>query len=159
MQAQGVAVLEGKPKLYNGTIDCYRKVIAEGGVLNLWTGYAPNVLRNSIINAAELASYDQYKQMALESGYFKDGTLCHLFCGTCAGFTAVIVGSPVDVLKTRMMQAAKGQYKNPLDCFMQTLKQEGPLAFYKGFGPNFVRLAGWNCVMFLTLEKVKAMMA
>lgn len=61
MQAQGVAVLEGKPKLYNGTIDCYRKVIAEGGVLNLWTGYAPNVLRNSIINAAELASYDQYK--------------------------------------------------------------------------------------------------
>lgn len=69
-----------------------------------------------------------------------------------AGITACIVGSPVDVLKTRVMNAPSGMYSNPLDCVYKTLMNEGPKAFYKGFIPNACRLAGWNCVMFLTLE-------
>lgn len=75
-----------------------------------------------------------------------------------AGFTATCVGSPVDVLKTRLMNAAPGEYKNPLDCVAKTYKEGGLGGFYKGFGPNVARIAGWNCIMFLTLEKVKSMM-
>jgi len=33
------------------------------GVGALWTGLGPNIARNGIINAAELASYDQVKQV------------------------------------------------------------------------------------------------
>ena len=33
------------------------------GFRALWTGVGPNVARNAIINAAELASYDQVKQV------------------------------------------------------------------------------------------------
>jgi len=33
------------------------------GFTALWTGLGPNVARNAIINAAELASYDQVKQV------------------------------------------------------------------------------------------------
>lgn len=58
MQGQGVRISQGLPKLYKNSFDCYGKCIAEGGVKNLWTGWGPNVARNSIINAAELASYD-----------------------------------------------------------------------------------------------------
>lgn len=58
MQAQGVGKLDGIPPKYSGSIDCYRQLVAEGGVANLWTGWGPNVMRNSVINAAELASYD-----------------------------------------------------------------------------------------------------
>jgi len=47
-----------KPKLYNGTIDCYRKTYAAGGLPGFWVGIVPNILRNSVINAAEIASYD-----------------------------------------------------------------------------------------------------
>lgn len=32
---------------------------------------------------------------------------------------------------------------------------QGPLAFYKGFLPNFGRLGSWNVIMFLTLEQVR----
>lgn len=46
-------------------MDCYRQIYKEGGLKGLWVGWGPNVMRNSIINAAELASYDQYKQMVL----------------------------------------------------------------------------------------------
>jgi|TARA_B110000305_G_C19306282_1_gene571722 hypothetical protein len=65
-------------------------------------------MRNSVINAAELASYDQYKQTFLAKGWLQDGIPCHLVCGSLAGFNACVVGSPVDVLKTRIMNAAPG---------------------------------------------------
>jgi solute carrier family 25 uncoupling protein 8/9 len=57
--------MQGIPIKYTGSIDCYRQIYKEGGVKGLWLGWGPNVMRNSIINAAELASYDQYKQMVL----------------------------------------------------------------------------------------------
>ena len=44
--------------MYNGSIDCYKKIVAADGIGGLWTGWGPNVVRNSVINAAELASYD-----------------------------------------------------------------------------------------------------
>jgi len=42
--------------------------------------------------------------MVLEKGFLKDGIPCHLLCASMAGFTAVIFGSPVDVLKTIIMR-------------------------------------------------------
>ena len=45
-------------------------------------------------------------------------------------------------------------YKGVLDCFGQTLRKDGMLAFYNGFIPNFARLGSWNVVMFLTVEQV-----
>lgn len=116
MQAQGASSSLGVPKQYNGCIDCYKQIFKEGGVKNLWTGWGPNVMRNSVINAAELASYDQYKQTMVEKGFMKDGVLCHITCASMAGFTACCVGSPVDVLKTRIMNAAPGTFSNPLEC-------------------------------------------
>ena len=52
--------------LFRGTLDCYKKTIAERGFFGgLWFGWVPNIFRNSMINAAEIASYDQYKQMIM----------------------------------------------------------------------------------------------
>eukprot|EP00882_Tetradesmus_deserticola_P023067 GHRQ01025098.1.p2 GENE.GHRQ01025098.1~~GHRQ01025098.1.p2 ORF type:complete len:109 (-),score=4.70 GHRQ01025098.1:1124-1450(-) len=39
----------------------------------------------------------------LETGYFQDNVVTHLFAGLGAGFFAVCVGSPVDVVKSRVM--------------------------------------------------------
>jgi solute carrier family 25 uncoupling protein 8/9 len=60
LQAQARATDPSKIK-YNGALDCYRKTIAADGVAGLWVGLLPNIMRNSAINAAELATYDQYK--------------------------------------------------------------------------------------------------
>lgn len=45
----------------------------EEGLLGLWKGLGPNIARNAIINAAELASYDQIKEAMLGSGMFQVG--------------------------------------------------------------------------------------
>lgn len=70
-----------------------------------------------------------------------------------AGFTACIFGSPFDVTKTRMMA---GKYTGVIDCVSSSYKAEGFLSFYKGFTPNFMRLASWNIVMFVSYEQIKA---
>ena len=56
MQAQGRLPPAERP--YSGSLDCYSKIVREKGVTGLWVGVLPNMLRNSVINAAELASYD-----------------------------------------------------------------------------------------------------
>lgn len=114
------------------------------------------MMRNSIINAAELASYDQFKEIATQKlGMNPNATTTHIFCAFSAGFVAVCCGSPVDVLKTRLMNATPGQPTGLLSIIGHMITQEGPLAFYKGFQANFLRLGCWNVAMFLTLEKIK----
>ncbi|RVW15938.1 Mitochondrial uncoupling protein 1 [Vitis vinifera] len=173
----------GVPRRYSGSLNAYSTIVRQEGVGALWTGLGPNVARNAIINAAELASYDQVKQTILKIPGFKDNVLTHLLAGLGAGFFAVCIGSPVDVVKSRMM--GDSTYKNTLDCFVKTLKNDvceltplcshtamltnmrthinicfaGPLAFYKGFIPNFGRLGSWNVIMFLTLEQVQFQIA
>lgn len=154
MQAQGKSP-PGAPKKYPSAFASYGIIAREEGIAGLWTGLGPNVARNAIINATELATYDQVKETLLSTGYFKDNVVTHLVSGLGAGFFAVVVGSPVDVVKSRIMGDTQGQYKNILDCFVKTFQRDGPLAFYKGFIPNFGRLGSWNVVMFLTLEQAK----
>ncbi|XP_065879906.1 mitochondrial uncoupling protein 2 [Euphorbia lathyris] len=152
LQAEGKLPI-GVPGRYAGALDAYFTIARQEGLGALWTGLGPNIARNAIINAAELASYDQVKQTILQIPGFVDNILTHLLAGLGAGLFAVCIGSPIDVVKSRMM--GDSSYKNTLDCFIKTLKSEGFFAFYKGFLPNFGRLGSWNVIMFLTLEQVK----
>ncbi|KAM1040010.1 hypothetical protein ACFX13_029991 [Malus domestica] len=143
----------GVPRRYAGALDAYSTIVRQEGLGALWTGLGPNVARNAIVNAAELASYDQVKETILKIPGSTDNILTHILAGLGAGFFAVSIGSPVDVVKSRMM--GDSTYKNTFDCFVKTLKYEGFLAFYKGFLPNFGRLGSWNVLMFLMLEQAK----
>jgi len=163
LQAEG-KLPPGVARRYNGTIDAFSKILRNEGVVGFWKGVGPNIVRNSIINAAELATYDQVKQTVLANKWMEDGVPAHLVCGTAAGFCATVFGSPADVLKTRIMNQVIGpdgskQYKNAFDCIGKVLKTEGFGAFYKGFWPNFARIGTWNICMFLTFEQLKKELA
>lgn len=92
--------------------------------------------------------------MFLQYTPMKDTIYLHFVCAFLAGFSATCVGSPFDVVKTRMMNKAV-HYTGVIDCVSKTMKQEGPLAFYNGFSANFMRIGTWNICMFITLEQVK----
>ena len=64
-------------------------------------GTLPNVARNCIINVGEIVVYDIVKEMILNKGLLEDGIPCHFSAAATAGFTATLVASPVDVVKTR----------------------------------------------------------
>ena len=61
----------------------------------------------------------------------RDGIPCHLASAVVAGVTATFVASPVDVVKTRFMNAPRGRYSGVLDCARQTALKEGAGAFYR----------------------------
>jgi solute carrier family 25 uncoupling protein 8/9 len=104
LQAEGKKPA-GVPRRYNGSIDAYRKIVAEEGVKGLYSGIFPNMIRNSVMNAAELASYDQIKTSIVRRfpKTNPDSKYLHFICGLSAGFIAVVCASPVDVIKTRVM--------------------------------------------------------
>lgn len=60
MQAEG-KLPAGTPRQYPSAFKAYSIIARKEGVMGLWTGLGPNVARNAIINAAELASYDQVR--------------------------------------------------------------------------------------------------
>lgn len=139
VRLQGQGLLPPNQRPYSSSFDVYRKTLSRQGVRGLWVGYGPNVARNSIMNATELASYDSYKQMAVGLGC-PDLSMTHFMCAFLTGLTVVFVGSPVDVLKTRVMnKAAHGCTDCIPKMVRKMMKQEGPLSFYKGFTANFSR--------------------
>jgi len=154
MQTQKAAA-DGSLK-YKSALSAYRTIVKEEGVLGLWTGLGPNVGRNAVINAVELATYDTCKEMLMTTFGLPDARTTDMLAGLGAGFLAVCVGSPLDVVKSRMMGAPPGTYSGMANAFYKTLTQEGPLAFYKGFVPNFARIGSWNVVMFVTLGWLKS---
>ncbi|KAK6935770.1 Mitochondrial substrate/solute carrier, partial [Dillenia turbinata] len=143
LQAEG-KLPPGVPRRYSGAFDAYYTIVRQEGLTALWTGLGPNIARNATINAAELT--------ILRLNMVHGSVLTHLLAGLGAGFSAVCIGSPVDVAKSRMM--GDSSYRSTVDCFIKTLKNEGFFTFYKGFVPKFGRIGSWNVIMFLTLEQV-----
>lgn len=54
----------------------------------LYAGYVPNLIRNSVISAAELVSYDVSKRQYNALGV-PDGPVLYVLAGLTAGLTAV----------------------------------------------------------------------
>ena len=52
--------------------------------------------------------------------------------------------------------ANTSRYTGVLDCAIQTAKEGGLPAFYKGFTSNFARLGTFNVALFLALEQARA---
>jgi len=145
----------GGKSRYNGCFDAYRRIGQSEGVKGLWKGAIPNITRNAIVNAAELVSYDLIKEFILHRNLMHDTLPCHFTAAFCAGFITTCFASPVDVVKTRFMNSGPGIYNGAIDCAVHMYKENGVMAFYKGFVPNYMRLGTWNILTFVLFEQLK----
>lgn len=135
------ASFEGLP--YKNTFEAFKIIYKEEGIKNgLYKGVGITTLRASILTSAQLSSYDHSKYLILKSGLMNDSFPLHFLSAAISGLITTIFTSPVDVIKTRIMNDhLGGEYKNSWDCFIQTIKKDGGFkALYKGFIPNYFRL-------------------
>uniref|UniRef100_A0A3B3USM7 Uncoupling protein 2 n=1 Tax=Poecilia latipinna TaxID=48699 RepID=A0A3B3USM7_9TELE len=116
---------------YCGTIDAYKTIAKEEGIHGLWKGTGPNIARNAIVNCTELVTYDFIKDFLLTSTPLSDNLPCHFLSAFGAGLCTTVIASPVDVVKTRYMNSALGQYSSVLNCAAAMMAKEGPLTFLK----------------------------
>ena len=78
----------------------------------------------------QLCFYDQVKGLLLGTPYFTDNLVTHFTSSLCAGAIATTMTQPLDVLKTRAMNAKPGEFSGALDLVRYT-GRNGPMAFYK----------------------------
>ena len=55
----------------------------------------------------------------------------------------------------RYMNSPQGRYRGCFQCVVETAKNEGFRAFYKGFTASFTRLVAWNICLWLSYEQLK----
>ncbi|XP_076764745.1 mitochondrial dicarboxylate carrier-like [Xylocopa sonorina] len=139
---------------YKHALDGVIRVIQQEGFYQLFSGCSTATLRAALMTIGQLSFYDQVKIMLLQSGYFKDNPVTHVISSVFAGAVATTLTQPLDVLKTRAMNAKPGEFKNLVDLFLYTARL-GPLAFFKGYVPAFIRLAPQTILTFVFLEQLR----
>ena len=146
---------------YASVGDALRSAFAEGGLSGLWRGCTPMVQRATLLTASQVPSYDHCKHYVLAHGYLREGYLCHFVCSMLAGVVAAAVTSPSDLVKSRMMAqpvdaAGRGTlYATATDCYLKVVRAEGPLALFKGFHGQWLRIGPHTTVSLMAFEQAR----
>lgn len=146
---------------YKNVFNALMRISREEGVLTLWRGCGPTVIRAMVVNAAQLASYSQAKQMLLATSYFEDNIKCHFTASMISGLITTIASMPADIAKTRIQNMkiidGKPEYRGTLDVFLKVSRTEGFFSLWKGFTPYYSRLGPHTVLTFIFLEQLKAL--
>ncbi|XP_059804350.1 mitochondrial dicarboxylate carrier isoform X2 [Hypanus sabinus] len=138
---------------YKHALDGIYRVFREEGVKKLFSGATMASSRGALVTIGQLACYDQAKQLVLSTGLLSDNVFTHFLSSFIAGGCATFLCQPLDVLKTRLMNA-KGEYRGVGHCLLETSRL-GPLGFYKGFVPAAIRLVPHTVLTFVFLEQLR----
>lgn len=103
IQMEGRRRLMGLEARVHSTAHAFKEIVRRGGVKALWKGSVPNVQRAALVNLGDLTTYDTVKRYVLRSTGLPDDHLVHIISSICAGFVAAALGTPADVVKTRIM--------------------------------------------------------
>lgn len=145
---------------YKSVFDALGRVTREEGITTLWRGTIPTVGRAMVLNMAQLATYDQAKEVILGTGLVADGFGTYTLASATSAIIATTVSIPLDSAKTRMqnMKVVKGvpEYSSMVDALVKTVRSEGFFSLWKGFTPYFLRLGPHTMLTFLCLEQMKA---
>ncbi|XP_059622763.1 mitochondrial uncoupling protein Bmcp [Phlebotomus argentipes] len=157
--------VEGSAGARRSLFACFREIYDREGVRGLWRGVCPTAQRAIVIAAVELPVYDACKGVLVP--WLGDTVANHFLASFVASLGSAVASTPLDVIRTRLMNqkrltvALDGLpakiYTSSLDCAVQTVRQEGALALYKGFVPTLVRMGPWNIIFFVTYERLKAL--
>lgn len=91
---------EGPPKTATQHIN---EIYQTSGLKGFYIGVVPTILRAMMLNATKLSTYDHIKHYFINSGLIPDGKANHFASSIVAGVCIAIVTSPIDVVKTRIM--------------------------------------------------------
>jgi hypothetical protein len=144
----------GKAVRYDNMVRTIWLIIEQEGLRHgLYRGASVTVARASLLNGAQLASYDTLKSLMnnnndnkSDNSYWTEGPLLHIFCALCSGIIAQTVVMPVDTIKSSMMvgKSWKGVWER--------LLERGPFWLYRGYLPA---CAGQGLIMVLQMPLIE----
>uniref|UniRef100_T1H4T5 Mitochondrial carrier protein n=1 Tax=Megaselia scalaris TaxID=36166 RepID=T1H4T5_MEGSC len=151
VQIQAQSIKEnavGYQHKHKGSLDGFKNIIAERGVIGLWKGVSAIVPRTTVGSSVQLPTFSLSKDFFQQYEFFKNSTLLTAIpSAMVSGACTCIAMCPFDVVSTRIFNQPyddKGRgliYKNIVDCFIKTYKAEGFRGYYKGLLANYFRTA------------------
>jgi solute carrier family 25 uncoupling protein 8/9 len=136
------------------TLGVVRSVVARDGVLGLYRGATPGVLRSSVLTAAQCATYDEAKRAIAKQTGLRDGPGLQVITGLATGLVSTAVTNPIDVVKTAMFASRAGA-GGPLATAAEVYRTAGARGFMRGFAASYSRLGPQTLVMFLAAEQLR----
>ncbi|KAL6058806.1 Mitochondrial carnitine/acylcarnitine carrier protein [Balamuthia mandrillaris] len=149
---------KGTAALYNGPVDCARKIAKTNGVSGLFRGSVATLWRDVPGSGAYFAANEWVKRMFIPpGGTAKDvGPLPLLLAGGCAGVANWLAIFPIDLIKSRVQTDLSGKYahghRGMYQVFCEVVAESGWRGLFKGIGPCLLRSFPANAACFTGYE-------
>ncbi|PSC71230.1 Mitochondrial carnitine acylcarnitine carrier [Micractinium conductrix] len=149
--------------LFRGPVGVMRSVMThEGGLLGLYRGLVPTLLREVPGNAAYFGGYEAVKALlarhqGISESQLGAGSL--VVAGGVGGAAYWLCIYPFDVIKSKLQTQnvfAADRYTGVVDCGVRLYREAGWRALWRGFTPCFLRSVPANSAAFLTFESVRS---
>ena len=130
-----------------------RDVIAQGKVLDLYTGLSAGLLRQAVYTTARMGFFDTFMKAfktRAEAQDRKVGFYERAGSGLAAGGVAAMIGNPADLALIRMQsdglkpKAERANYNSVIDALGRIAKSEGIAAWWAGAYPTVIRAMALN---------------
>ncbi|PNP44590.1 hypothetical protein TGAMA5MH_03720 [Trichoderma gamsii] len=155
----------GAGRLYNGPLDCIRKISAHNGALSgLYRGEAVTVWREAFAYGAWFTTFEYLMNSdAARNGIDRKEIPTYKIAlyGGLAGEVLWLASYPFDVVKSKMQTdgfGAQQKYPTMRACFASTFRANGLRGFWKGIGPTLARAmpvsAGTFAVVEMTMRAI-----
>lgn len=142
MQADSRLPVEQR-RNYSSVFNGISRIISEEGVVSLWRGAGPTILRAMVLNIFMLAPFEEFKERL--KNLIPDVKQRTIVSACIASFMGSFSSLPFDNCKTKIQKMTKNAdgsypYKGLGDCMLKTIKNEGPYRLWVGFPTFYVRI-------------------
>lgn len=159
MQVDGRLPVEQR-RNYKHVFDAMFRIFKEEGVAAGWRGVGPTMSRAMMITVTQLGTNEEVKER-LQKDYGMKGFPLVASSALIASVVVCVASNPLDTAKVRMqgqvvdpVTGAKPYPNMPVTLF-KMIRDEGPLSWWKGLGPWYIRGGGHTIFLFLFLEEYK----
>ncbi|MEW5306128.1 MAG: hypothetical protein WDW36_008618 [Sanguina aurantia] len=128
-----------------------KHVVATEGIVGLWRGAVPGMVRAAALTASQCATYDEVKRMILTATGWKDDFGTHVACSMVTGLVVTTVTNPIDVIKTLVFVSGT-RFKTPMEAAAFVWAKDGLPGFFKGWTAYYARLGPQTVITFVIAE-------
>ncbi|KAJ9106795.1 hypothetical protein QFC20_003979 [Naganishia adeliensis] len=153
------------PKLYNGPLDCIKKLYAANGIAGVFKGQLSTIWRDGVGYGAYFACYEALVQRHCQKNNMARADISPIWAvayGAAGGYALWAVIYPVDVIKSKLqtdsLDKSKAAYKGIVDCARKTWRTQGMAGFTNGLSPTLIRSPFANGATFLFFELTMRML-
>uniref|UniRef100_H3BZ25 Mitochondrial glutathione transporter SLC25A39 n=1 Tax=Tetraodon nigroviridis TaxID=99883 RepID=H3BZ25_TETNG len=154
--------MQSRRRPYSELFACIRSAVAQDGVLSLWRGWGPTVLRDVPFSALYWFNYELVKTQLCQWSQLAQANVSISFtAGAFSGAIAAILTLPFDVVKTRRqiqlgemdsLGVSLKRTSSTWEIMKQIRAELGYRGLFAGFMPRVIKVAPACAIMISTYE-------